>query len=199
MTATQVFKWFCKEQKITGTIINMINTINPRKVVKNEWVHMSFHEYYENIVRMYGFGYSLEKIMDDYCDALLRKQATSYDRYYQEKNIFYEKNRKIINKWRYFSDNNIIMNPDILKVGDTISFDKTWKKGEIVIDKIRLAYYEVVGTVKDDNINSHMPIGYLSNNCNSHMPIGYLRDNQGNKIVPSYIIKRKRKTYYGVS
>jgi hypothetical protein len=78
------------------------------------------------------------------------------------------------------------MNPDILKVGDTISFERTWKKGEIVIDKIRPIYYEVRGTVKDDGKNCYMSIGYLI-------------DSQGNRLVPSYIIKRKRKTYYGVS
>ena len=183
MTSTQAFIWFCKEQGVVGEIIKMFYETRPRTHTPEGVKYINFKRYYDDIVELYGFGYSLERIFELYISTL--RKTMPYSLAYEKKNELFKKYANLIKKWRYFVKNNLKINPNTFKIGDTVSYNR-WNNGKILVEKIDLDRYEITG------LNTY-------SNRRDYMHISYLRDLNGEKLKTDYIIKRKRKIYHGVN
>ena len=188
MTISQVFRWFCKEQKIMHLIQEMYYKIQPLKrnivngVFKNEY--MTFDEYVESKFSYYGFNYIFQSILDDYRCSLTKNKP--YYEYIDICKEFDEKYKNHIKRWDYFAKNNIELNDKVNKIGDTIYF-RDWGNG---IKSMKVTSVDLYGGRIYGSFRGQKCYGiYLS----------YLTDASGNHINLNYKIKRKRKVYYGAS
>lgn len=194
MTATQVFKWFCKEQGIMANIMNMYHTVHPRyNTYYNGGVQTKYLTYDEYIViklRNNNFVDLFERITSDF---LFKIGWEKYEEYVDKWNL-----RNISKKWRYFATNNIRLDENCLKVGDDITFRlsdwRRWDENHALMDTIHRGRVDTlqvgngIMVIWDYADNRHRT--YYSNEI-------FNRDNGVFDFDLNFYIKRNRRTYYG--
>lgn len=192
MNIAQVFRWFCKEQRIMHRMIRMYHAIHPYKL---EYVklqeelstscierYLTFDEYIDYKVNTHGFSFLLTRIIEDYMHAL--RPTMDYDTFWDLRLKMEEEFFPTIKKWEYFSRNNILL--DNLKVGDKVYF-RTWNGNDLLtIGRIKISEGRIYGTIKreDRDVDYCVRIAELENPDKT--PMKY-----------KFSIKRKRKIYYG--
>lgn len=188
MTNAQVFRWFCKEQKIMHLIQKMFYKIQPSKLeyttdrIYSKYI--TFDEYINDRSSLYGFSYLLQRILDDYKRKI--RVGMALNDYYPLSEALDKKFEKINKRWEYFAKNNIQLNPDSVKVGDVINFRDYGDERTMRVSGI-------------DVTNSRI-YGYLNTNGRSYgIYASYVTDENGKYKPLDYVIRRNRKVYHGAS
>lgn len=192
MTNSQVFRWFCKEQRITHLIHRMYNKIQPCKLecegnaLKDRY--LTFDEYIDDMVSAYGFPYLLDRIISAYKSKM--RLGMKFNEYYTFAIQLTKKFEKFNRKWEYFVKNNIQLEESI-KIGDIVKF-KDW-------DDIR--EMKVTST---DFYQSLIYGNVISNNRNWDgreytVSFGNMIDKNGKHIKQNYLIRRNKKIYHGTN
>lgn len=136
MTAAQVLKWFCKEQKIMGLIFRMYHEAQPYCVELKDKVmirnYMSFEEYMDDTAKRYGIRYLLEQLNSDYLSKI--RNSTSFFIYIEERNQHNERFSPLLRKWEYFVEHNILIDGNF-EIGDTVT-SRTLNSEKFKIEKI---------------------------------------------------------------
>lgn len=192
MTATQVFKWFCKEQGIMANIMNMYHTVHPSyNTYDNGGIkakYLTYDEYITIKLRNGSFVDLFERIMSDF---LFKIGWEKYDEYVDKWNL-----RNLSKKWRYFAINNIRLDENCLKVGDDITFRLSdWRRWDenpaLTIHRGRVDTLQVgngIMVIWDYVDNRHRT--YYGNEI-------FNRDNGVFDFDLNFYIKRNRRAYYG--
>lgn len=189
MTIPQLFKWFCKEQKIMHIIRNMYYVIHPYDIVYSpggsiEYKYLTFDEFIEKRIKIYGFSYALQRVVDEYANKMRSTMSYSDFLDWHDK-LFSEVLNRIFRKWEYFVSNNIIMDDKIQK--NKIFKFNHWGN----IENIRVISYDIKqgrinGYVKRDEIEMLYTI-----------MLHELLDDDEKKLEIGFKIKRNRKLYNG--
>ena len=191
MTATQLFKWFCKEQRITHIIHKMFHEIRPTKTMFNKGSitkkYLTFEEYIDYRVDSYGFAFLLSRIMLDYFDNM-RRTIRDWNAYWDFRDEFQAKLNQYCRKWEYFTRNNIIINEDSIKIGDNVKFNNWGDIGRIIITEMSIPNGTIHGKVFS-NIDGKEHISYIK--------FGELLNEDETPKMINYSIKRNRKIYNG--
>lgn len=183
MTSVQVFTWFCKEQGIISLVRHMYYVCSPRKFIENgsgQTIQISFNQWIQETVDSYGFYGLFDRIKIAY-----RWRCLDYSL------VSSEKFERISQRWRYFVDNNIIINSTNLKVGKTVCLKYPCSRDDeyqmVIVDKINLGF----GCISGHN-------DYTTSNW---LYFIYLRDleNPQERMKINYSIKRNRRFYNGVN
>lgn len=190
MTNTQVFRWFCKEQKIMHLIQKMFYKMQPTNLEYKDgqicYRYIDFNEYIDNRVSSYGFTYLLQRILEDYKRKL--RGEMSFADYYSLSQALDRKFDKFNKRWEYFVKNNIQVNPNFLKIGDIAKFKDFGDEKTLRIGSIDLTYGRIWGRTIEDDESLERSYGVYTSS---------LLDNNGKKLPIRYMIKRNRKVYYG--
>lgn len=188
MTATQIFIWFCKEQRIMHNIRKMYYEIQPHKykliggIFSKEFI--DFDEYILTKVKHQGFSGLMERIFDDYCNSFRTKMP--YAEYYPLCCKIFKDNRDLFKRWNYFVNNNIILNDSRIKVNSTVKY-KSWHDfQDFIIESIDIAHGMIYGTVVTNDESLQTAISFSNLICNDFKPL---------EIV--FSIKRNRRIYNG--
>ena len=189
MTNAQVFRWFCKEQKIMHLIQKMYYKIQPIKIeydIDNGGLYskyISFDEYISNRINAFGFSYLFQRILSDYKQKL--RNEMPFSQYYPFCENLDKKFEKIDKKWEYFAKNNIKVSQDSMKVGDIINFKDYGDARKMKVGCIDLYSGRIVGKLQ-------------TNGRSYGTFMAYLTDEHGEKMTLDFLIRRNKKVYHGV-
>lgn len=188
MTGVQVFKWFCKEQKIMPLIRQLYYTIRP---TDNGWrnypTYLSFDEYIGKMISSYGF-----------VDLMIRLENAYYYKIGWNKYDEFSKQHELPNlnkKWHYFVYHNIFIDEDVLKVGSEVEYRRPlWDAREDADDHERA----IVRTIHPDGFSVRIDSLVDNSLRNFFYSISNLRDvNTHEPLKINFYIKRNRRKYYG--
>ena len=192
MTGVQVFKWFCKEQKIMPLMRQIYYAVRPTDISwKAPLTYISFDEYIKTLIENYGFGDLLIRLENAY---YFKIGWDKYEKFSRENN-FVNLNRK----WCYFTNHNILINEDSLKVGSEVEFVRPlWNIGNHINDDdyIKSTIIQVNPDSFSVRLNSINEDSY-KNYSTSISNLRYVNTHEPLKI--NFYIKRKGKKYYGIT
>jgi hypothetical protein len=192
MTGVQVFKWFCKEQKIMPLMRQIYYAVRPTDISwKAPLTYISFDEYIKTLIENYGFGDLLIRLENAY---YFKIGWDKYEKFSRENN-FVNLNRK----WYYFTNHNIFINEDSLKVGSEVEFVRPlWNFGNHINDDdyIKSTIIQVNPDSFSVRLNSINEDSY-KNYSTSISNLRYVNTHEPLKI--NFYIKRKGKKYYGIN
>lgn len=178
MTFFEAFAWFCKQNKIYGDIMNIYNLTKPSRYdFKNHTQRLlSPKEWIEGIATSYRLSQIFSMMS-------MNGETVQY----------YKSLDKVKRKWKYFCDNNLMVDDSC--VGKTITFirdsnDRSRDIKYIVtsINKERFAA-NITCEIDNRNFNNYISLLYSDNDC---------YDNEGKKILFNFYIKKNKKLY-GIS
>ena len=189
MTTTQLFKWFCKEQKITHIIHKMYHEIHPCKnVFGNGQIirrYLTFDEYVKEKVSTYGFSYLLSRIVMEYMDKIRR--TMNCNDYWDFRDKFESDFNSYCRRWEYFTKRNIFISENSVKNGDNIKFNNWGNINRMTVSSLNIPEGRIYGVRKtDDNREMYYCARFEE----------LLNEDETPKEI-NYIIKRNRKTYNG--
>ena len=187
MTAGQVFKWFCKEQKLMPLIREMYYVIRPYTTTYDnkkgiETTYISFDEYANNIFTKYGFISFFDIFSMAYLDK--NRKILDYNKFVEISDKFRKKIKLIETKWIYFAKNNIFILNDEIKCGNKIQYKHFGRLSEFEIERFDIGNGTMGGIDK-------------SNNGRTWIGFWQALDSNGKEIDFDFMIKRNRKVYYG--
>lgn len=185
MTAAQIFRWFCKEQKIMHKMREMYYDMHPYKVNYNSLDiskrYLTFDEYITNKVMMYGFN---KLILIDFIDDYMRfffSEKRPFTSYWGFRDKLFTYFNKPMTRLDYFGKNNVFLNENNFKIGSFLTFN-----GKLRVIK-----------TSSCNISNGLFEGVIHSNGEKYDGYIRFRDiNDGEKIL-DFFIKRKGKVYYG--
>lgn len=191
MTATQLFKWFCKEQRITHIIHKMFHETHPTKIMYDKGLitkkYLTFEEYVDYRVDCYGLSLLLHRIIVDYFDSM-KLTIRDWNAYWEFRDEFQAKLSQYCKRWEYFVRHNIIINENSVKIGDNINFKDFGHVCNITITEISVPntriYGKVISSIDGKELEYCVKFGEL------------LNEDETPKMI-NYSIKRKRKIYNG--
>lgn len=192
MTNSQVFRWFCKEQGITHLIHRMYYKIQPRKLeyegngLKDRY--LTFDEYIDDMVGVYGFPYLLDRIICAYKNKM--RAGMIFTDFYAFARKITEKFKKLNRKWEYFAKNNIQLE-NLINVGDTIMF-RDWNEiRQLKVTNTDFYQSRIYGNVISNDRNWNGRAYTIS--------FGNMIDENGKHIKQNYLIRRNKKVYHGTN
>ena len=201
MTDVQVFKWFCKEQRIMANIRGMYYVCSPKRyssrIRDNGVIKLTFEQWIHEIIATRGFKGILGRIVESYnCNS-------AYNRY--DKNaviidgLVTDNFKKAIKHWNYFVSNNLVLDESCLKVGDIVSYKNPFLWNEETTEKIIIDNINI----KDGYVSGHLlgTVGEDWKDKRDFMTLNSLRktDNLKEELEMSYSVKRNRRIYNGAN
>ena len=168
MTLKQIFLRFCKKEKIYNSIVVSVNDTLNRNLKLLMKAPTSFDEVFINKVKYCGIKNVIPGLLGfTYGGAYFYAQYPEY--------------RIIMRKWRYFVDNNILLDEKTLKIGDNISLRNFFGKDvNIKIDRI---------------INCINVSGLTENGMQTDCNVFNIKTINGKPANINWIVKRNRKIY----
>lgn len=198
MTDVQVFKWFCKEQGIMANIRGMYYVCSPTRYsisgYKSEKI--SFEKWIHDFVYRNGFLGLMERILSSYN---MNLQYASYDCSIPLiTGMATDKFINAIKRWHYFVRHNIIIDENILKVGDIVTYKRPWAhendgRDVVVVDTLN---------IKEGYVHGHIygTEGKTFNDMREYMCLDcIMKENETEPIRLDYSIKRKGRIYNGAN
>ena len=189
MTITQVFTWFCKEQKIMPSIYKFYHTMQPcsynYKPNGVEVKYLSFDEYIMNNVHVYGFSYLLERLIDEYLCTIRREKT--YDEFYNIRKKTEDIFKDIYKKWAYFVRYNIKLSDNSFKLGDVVKINHWGNVHYITITDVNVSNFRIMGNVDSDTLKD-LPFS---------VKFDELMNEDETPMKLNFSIKRNRKVYNG--
>jgi hypothetical protein len=168
MTLKQIFLRFCKKEKIYNSIVLSVNDTlnkNSKSLIK---VPTSFDELFIAKVKYCGLRNVIPSLL-----------GFPYGGLYFY--VQYPRCKQIMRKWRYFIDNNILLNAQTLKIGDNISLSTFFGKNiNIKIDRI---------------INCIIVSGLTEDGMRIDCNVFNIKTVNGKPANINWIVKRNRKIY----
>ncbi len=188
MTIPQVFKWFCKEQKIMPLMQKMYHTIHPYELTytsdkKIDYKYLTFDEYIDKKIKNSGFSYVIQRIIEEYTNKI--RPTMSYDEFWTWRDEFNDELYGIFRKWEYFVRHNILAD-------DKIERNKVYKfKNWGTAETIRISSYDICqGRIYGHVKRNEGEMIYT-------IRLGDLLDDDEKELEIDFKIKRKRKIYNG--
>ena len=192
MVDAQVFRWFCKEQKIIPKIREMYYEINPyiSKYSVEEGLtseNISFNEYIHNIINLNGFLSSFDALLSYYKRAKYKKIGNFVEYEICAKKIDNDF-RAVRKKWKYFVNNCIMIDESTLKVGDVVSIKSFGGLQGFMIDIIDICNSRLIGRrYRDGNLETLSWTTSLFSTIDKNGTINGIK----------FYIKRNGKEYHG--
>ena len=190
MTSAQIFRWFCKEQKVMHMIQKIYYEIHPYQITHDNLNHdiirkfINFDKYIEDKINDFGFYKLLLRILDDYSSEMRRR--IPFVEFCEWRKKFMEDNAKLLKKWDYFANNNITLADMNLIIGKNFIYRNWGEYKHLTVTSIDVPNGIVHGIVKFINI------GYPTS-----VRICNLIGENDKKVKINFSIKRNRKVYHG--
>lgn len=190
MTGVQVFKWFCKEQKIMPLIRELYYEVRP---TDNSWKmppkYIGLEEYIQRMIESNGFF-----------DLLLRFENSYYYKVGWNKFDYFRKKHgieNILRKWDYFLKNNLQICEDTFKVGDTVLVrNHYW----FTVNDADAAQNIKTGKILSINIGKYTAIVEQDDLGRREVFLNdIVKEGTIESVDINFYIKRNRKTYYGAN
>lgn len=168
MTLKQIFLRFCKKEKIYNSIVVSVNDTLDKNLKSSITLPTSFDKIFINDVTFNGIRNIIPSLL-------------GYPFYVTSFYARYPEYRIIMRKWRYFVDNNILLDEKTLKIGDNISLRNFFGNStNIKID--RIINCEKVSGLTEDGVRI---------DCN----VFNIKTVNGKPANINWIVKRNRKIY----
>ena len=168
MTLKQIFLRFCKKEKIYNSIVVSVNDTLDKNLKSSIKLPTTFDEVFINKVKYGGIRNIIPSLL-------------GYPYYITYFYAQYPGYRPIIRKWRYFVDNNILLDEKTLKIGDNILL-KNFYGGGVNIKIDRIINCETVSGLTEDGMRI---------DCN----VFNIKTVNGKPANINWIVKRNRKIY----
>lgn len=187
MTSIQLFKWFCKEQGIMGEMFSLYHAMQPKLTTYEDGEYkarpLSFGEYVTNAINYSGFLDLFWNIESNY-NAKVRN--CRWERKPIREGLITPKFLKAKKNWDYFVKNNVFVDENSLKRGDTVR----WNNHIVTIKEIDKRWCNITAELATEGRGSR----------NVWFKFSGLKDKDTNEPLNlNYYIKRKRRVYYGVN
>ena len=189
MTIPQLFKWFCKEQKLMPQMQKMYYSIHPCHISYSKdnglyTKYLTFNEYVERMVKNNGFPFLLRKLFDEYASNM--RPTMNYNEFWVWYPNFMKEFEPYFKKWEYFAKNNLIMEDERIKVGNELKYNSWGNVHDIKVTSIDVSQWRICGNIK---------VGERTLETTTN--IGELVDENNSPLKLDFTIKRKRKMYHG--
>ena len=187
MTSIQLFKWFCKEQGIMGEMFSLYHAMQPKLTTYENGGYntraLSFDEYISNTINYSGFLDLFWNIESNY---RAKVRSCIWERKPINENLITDKFLRVKKNWDYFVKNNLFVDENSLKRGDTVR----WNNHIVTIKEIDKRWCNITAELATEG----------RGNRNVWFKFSGLRDRETNEPLKlNYYIKRKRRVYYGVN